>query len=382
MKRKNIFLSSILSLACCFSLLVGSTFALFTSEKEISISVNAGNVEVEATVENVALYSPTSIAEKTGELIDATNAASGNAFANGGTAKFEGEQLTLDKMTPGDEVTFQIKITNKSDVAAKYCTGIKLVEDENLFDGLIVKIGGEQYNGKETYSNWTEFTNEGEEIVLNCSVTLPTTAGNEYKTGACKIAFSVNAVQGNTYTEDPVSDIVTDDASLAAAIEAGINYTVKEGTFNKTVVADNVVVTINGGTFNNQVIAARNGGTVIVNDATAGSAEAGGGPGLIANVTGGSTVIINGGSYMATTILAGDGTGTAEITGGCFDCGWLYISMVGKPVANLTITGGTFSSTLILGQSYGGAYIKNFVDLDKYEIINHTDGSCTVKNKE
>ncbi len=218
MKRKNVFLSCVLSLVCCISLLVGSTFALFTSEKEIDISINAGNVEVEATIENVALYSPTSIAD-TGDVKDGTNAASETAFANGGTAVFDGEKLVLSKMTPGDEVTFQIKITNLSDVKVKYRTKITLVEDNELFKGLAVKIG-ENYDGNICYSSWTEFTQEGEEIVLDCSVALPTTAENEYKKSSCTISFGVEAVQGNFVDSGKPWTGETDDEGLAENTDA------------------------------------------------------------------------------------------------------------------------------------------------------------------
>lgn len=57
--KKNIILSSVLTILLCVSLIAGSTFALFTSESSVNIAVTAGNVEVVATIdENLELYSP------------------------------------------------------------------------------------------------------------------------------------------------------------------------------------------------------------------------------------------------------------------------------------------------------------------------------------
>ena len=52
MKRKNFIVSSILTIAMCVSMIVGSTFALFTSESKVNIAVSSGKVEVKASVEN------------------------------------------------------------------------------------------------------------------------------------------------------------------------------------------------------------------------------------------------------------------------------------------------------------------------------------------
>ena len=46
MKRKNFIVSSILTIAMCVSMIVGSTFALFTSESKVNIAVSSGKVEV------------------------------------------------------------------------------------------------------------------------------------------------------------------------------------------------------------------------------------------------------------------------------------------------------------------------------------------------
>ncbi len=217
--KKKIILSSILSLALCLSLIAGATFALFTSGDETNIAINSGKVEVVATIENLELYSPTLIAED-GTIKDKTNAATEKMFVNGGTATLDGAKLTLDKMTPGDKATFQIKIANNSNVAVLYRSIIMTLEDTGLFDGLNVTIG-EIYDGTTQYSKWTPLTVDEKEIILECSVELPTTAGNEYQDTTCAIVFAVEAVQGNTATTDAVATIgETEFATLEGAISA------------------------------------------------------------------------------------------------------------------------------------------------------------------
>ncbi|MBQ5892709.1 MAG: hypothetical protein IIW78_00480, partial [Clostridia bacterium] len=99
--KKRILLSSFLVIALCSSLIAGSTFALFTDSTEANVAVTAGKVDVEATLSGLRTYS---MGEET---------AVAGSFANGGTAEFTSEKaLVLDKVTPGDKVTFNVMIEN------------------------------------------------------------------------------------------------------------------------------------------------------------------------------------------------------------------------------------------------------------------------------
>lgn len=74
--KKGFLLSSFLMIALCLSAIVGSTFALFTSESTTNIAVTSGKVEVEASVQDVVLYSM-------GEQ-------QSGSFENGGTVSIDG----------------------------------------------------------------------------------------------------------------------------------------------------------------------------------------------------------------------------------------------------------------------------------------------------
>ncbi len=197
MKKKSI-VASLVSIAVCSSIVAGSTYALFTSESDTNVAITSGNVEVVATLDNLAVHSPTLIATD-GTIIDNTNAAQGLTFANGGFADIAEGTLTLSKMTPGDKATFNIDLENKSDVAIQWQTAFETNNDTGLFDGLVVKIDDETFGGVKTSSDWT-FVAAGEAITpdtIEVSVELPTTAGNTYMGKSCDIYFAINAIQSN-----------------------------------------------------------------------------------------------------------------------------------------------------------------------------------------
>ncbi len=222
MKKKKVILSSILSLALCLSLIVGGTFALFTSESKTNVAITSGKVEVVATIENLAVHSPTAIAED-GTIVDDTNAAANGVFANGGTATIEDATLTLDKMTPGDEVTFDIRIENNSTVAVQYRTLLAVSENNGLFEGLNVTVGDVPFVTDKRQTPWTSLAVGSEDIIVSVEVLLPSTAGNEYQEKSAKLSFTVSAVQGNTDTSDINSeeDALLYDGANTVNIPAG-----------------------------------------------------------------------------------------------------------------------------------------------------------------
>ncbi len=218
--NKKVILSSILSLILCVSLIAGGTFALFTSESKTNVAINAGKVEVVATIENLTLYSPTMIATD-GSLVNADNAATESAFVNGGTAVLkDGVDLVLSNITPGDKVNFQIKLTNNSNVAIKYRTVVRIVNDNGLASGLNMVIG-EAYDGSAQYSNWAPMTVAEKTKIIDCSVELPTTAGDEYQDKTCTIVYTVEAIQGNAETDNNVAKVIAADKTETYFVDFG-----------------------------------------------------------------------------------------------------------------------------------------------------------------
>ncbi len=219
MKMKKIILSSLTSLMLCLSLIVGGTFALFSSESKVNVTISAGDVDVVATVEDLDVYSPACISED-GVIIDETNAADVNElkFVNGGAATLtDGTTLTLSSMTPGDKVTFNIVVKNNSNVAVIYQTMLTLVNDTGLFEALEITVNGEQLTQKGMLTAWSDLPVGSAAIVIPVEVLLPVSATASYRNKTAQLSFNVKALQGNAIPEDvptvwgvPVSGINID----------------------------------------------------------------------------------------------------------------------------------------------------------------------------
>ena len=200
--KKNVIISSLVSIVMCLSLIVGGTFAMFTSEAQVNIAVKSGTVDVKATVSDLQLYSPTSVALD-GTIVNADNAATGNTFANGGTATLNGNTLTLDGISAGDKVQFNITLSSESSIKTMYRYGYEVnavegktfTEAKSLYSALVFGLDEIETSKYVSYkTGWTEFTSGK---VLNVSVELPATAGNEAQGLSGVIVFTVEAAQGN-----------------------------------------------------------------------------------------------------------------------------------------------------------------------------------------
>ena len=200
--KSRTFLSTVLGIALCASLIAGATFAIFTGEASVNIAVTSGKVNVTATVDNLKLYSLDNIDTNTftGTETERTNEGT---FLNNGTATLSGNKLSLDRLTPGDRVTFVVSIKNESNVTIKYRT-LFAVKDSGLFEALKVSIGGKAVGSA---SDWA-VKNAGEEISpVECSIELPASAADKYQDKSCEITVAVEAIQGNV-DENTVNNIV------------------------------------------------------------------------------------------------------------------------------------------------------------------------------
>ena len=105
--KSRTFLSTVLGIALCASLIAGATFAIFTGEASVNIAVTSGKVNVTATVDNLKLYSLDNIDTNTFTGTETERTEEGT-FQNNGTATLSGNKLSLDRLTPGDRVTFVV----------------------------------------------------------------------------------------------------------------------------------------------------------------------------------------------------------------------------------------------------------------------------------
>ncbi len=207
--KSTIILSSLAVIGVAGSLIAGSTYALFTSKNEVNIAVTSGKVDVEATIGDLVTYSGVKLTgNATTDKIEPTT--TNGTFTNNGTAKIDDNNLVLDKVTSGDKVEFTITITNKSTVAVKYRTVVTCEKDNGLFPGLKFTVGDDEFDGLTHKSDWVSLsTSDSASVkVLNCSVILPSDAGNEYQETSCTISYTVEAVQGNASTTNKDANVV------------------------------------------------------------------------------------------------------------------------------------------------------------------------------
>ncbi len=271
MKKKTL-LTSLLTIAMCLALIAGSTYALFTSEDKVDISVSSGKVNVTATVTNLVTYSMGEVTEVEGK------------FANGGTALFttsDVKLLKLDRVTPGDKVTFTIELTNASTVDIQY----RLTW--NITGAL-----SEALEINATDLDWTKWTTaEATTKTIDVTVELPAEFETQGLADAA-ISFKVEAVQANAIVEEVATAdqlwaalemgvdhiTLTQDITLAegqvitvaegATTEINLNGKTIAGVSNKSVgavIKNNGELTITGGTISST---AANGGSAIQNNGT------------------------------------------------------------------------------------------------------------------
>lgn len=192
--KKKIILSSIVTIALCLTLITGSTFALFTSEAKFNVAATAGQVKIEASLENLNV---TSFDDYTDD----------DTFENGGTATLNGNELELMYMTPGDAVHMDIVSTNSSNVDIRYM--VRILATGELRNALTVKVDGvactfDATTGEFT-SDWTlvkALNNVGGDMdAIKIDVEFPNSddheAQNLFQNKTANLAITLIAVQAN-----------------------------------------------------------------------------------------------------------------------------------------------------------------------------------------
>ncbi len=196
---KSVLLSTLAAIAFG-GVAVSTTYALFTSDAKTDVTVTAGKVSVKTEVSDIKLYSLNSASGES-ELINSTT-----TFTNTGTFSYNATTgaITLDRLTPGDKAEFTVKAENESNVNIKVRTVLKTLSDNGLFNGLVVKVNGETYDGSTTMSDYVDVAKDAAlpTAEYKFSIELPAEKGNAYQGKSCSISFNLEAVQGNAKIED------------------------------------------------------------------------------------------------------------------------------------------------------------------------------------
>ncbi len=248
MKKKRI-VSSLVAIAFSASLIAGGTYALFTSESDVNIAVTSGKVDVNATIVKESLQTYSYAWNGETQKYDSVATEVKGTFDNGGTATFDSEaKLALDLMSPGDKATFTIDVDNQSNINVKYRVCLfaegelapALVATANIEDKDYVLIGVED---KKTSWNFVEAQDEIKDIQV--TVEFPDRAdNNDYMEKSAKLTYTVEAVQGNAPTYDPLPPVgvseLTEEQSEVLASEigtfGGVSGLIKDPTATMNVV--------------------------------------------------------------------------------------------------------------------------------------------------
>ena len=371
--KSKTFLGAVLSIALCASLIAGATFAIFTSESKVNIAVTSGTVKVTATVSDLNATSPEKITSE-GTVVGGYVAG----FTNGGSADYNGNEITLANVTPGDKVTFNITVNNQSNVDIKYRVVISDPEGSNLADALKITIAGEEFYGAAT-SDYTACAAGAEIAAIPVSIELPVGTNNDWQDKTVKFSVTVEAVQGNT---DTVQKPITFDQDGEYKL-TGIKANGVDGVVQVT----NGTVTVNGN------------GKMVAQGGMYGTGEY-----AMAVWARGATarVIINGGRYSNTVNYTGEdhehydliyasSGATIEIYGGtfqnvtpkwtlnCKDRSGSKIYVMGGRYykfdpANAETTPNGEPNEIVVPQGY-----KSVKDGDWYEVVKDEEGGTSLE---
>ena len=226
MKKKVLF-TSIATIVLCLCLIAGSTFALFTTSDELNVAVTAGKVNL------TAVYDTTSMLTwSLGET--EKDARTDGLFANSGTAKFDGDFVEIDRMTPGDVAKFKIDVTNNSNVGIQYRVRmISVAEDgvKDLTPALVTTAYIDDYiypvTGTENATIWKYIDADAEINDIWVTVSFPNgddDYNNLFQEAKAKMTFVVEAVQANAENfsvSKTQADILTDAGAFANKIHNG-----------------------------------------------------------------------------------------------------------------------------------------------------------------
>ena len=208
---------SIVAIALCVVLITGSTFSLFTGNTESDIVISAGKIELTADLD-----------DDTFALSSLGVAQPGTTFANGGTATLAGADLTLENITPGDKVEFDIVIDNDSTIKIAYALTWAMTGD--LAQHLTVSVDDQPFAGGT--SDWYDWDPTLPLVpnlkTIHVAIELPETVGDDAQTLSATIELDLDAVQANAKPIPPV--LVTTPEELADALDNAEPGTVVDAT--------------------------------------------------------------------------------------------------------------------------------------------------------
>ncbi|MCQ2802901.1 MAG: SipW-dependent-type signal peptide-containing protein [Bacilli bacterium] len=214
--NKKLF-APILSIAALAAVSIGATYALFTDKKEAKVDITAGQVKVAMTSTIDFARSRYEDATPFDAVANAEGTEFDAVYENGNTAKIAsattGVAVTLDRLTPMDNISLKVNVTNDSNVNIKWRMGIELKGE--LIPALLVKFDDVDYSSdteKTVYTPWSDVVESETTVLVDDKplyIAFPNhddidpTFDNLYQNKEGSVRIFVEAVQGNAVVEDP-----------------------------------------------------------------------------------------------------------------------------------------------------------------------------------
>ena len=348
---KRALLCSVLSIALCLSMLIGTTFAWFTDTATTGVNkIVSGKLEVDivSTEEGNPTLQGTGLQfasadGKTGEAIlwepGATYKTQGFKIKNNGNLALK-FKVAINGTTGSSDllkvITFSIVNANTKEVVDLNAFEGQLktanaLSDTYYIQGHMAETAGNEYQEKEL-----------DGVTITVYATQDTyekdSKDDQYDVNAAYPELVSTAAELQTALNEGKSAILQDDVALTEVL------TVAEG---KTAAID-----LNGNTLtDNTTNGLEVNGTLVIEDTSANGKIALAGENGSINVAGGATLVVNSGTITMTDtnnssgmIYCHDG-GTAVINGGTLEAKYAPISSNNTTGnMNLTVTGGTITA--------------------------------------
>ena len=274
-KTKKLILGSALAIGFCTSLMVGTTYALFTSESEVNIAVTSANVSLSAKVDANSVYT---------KQLDTEYQAGVLGTYCGNVKVEENGDVTFANVVTGDAIKFDIVMSNTSSIAVKYRTAWEC-DNAEMLKSLTFKVNNAVCVAGTGLWKPLAVGEAPEKLTVEIEMNDVADATVQH---TCTLAFRVEAVQGNGDTIGNEHEVAKADELLSALnkAKAGDTVTLTSSVENVTVPTLTKDVTINLG-----------GNTLTVNKPM--------------NITNGANVVISGGTVTNANCDSNEGTNRA-----------------------------------------------------------------------
>ncbi len=170
MKTKTTaIVASLVIIALASSAIIGATYSWFEDKETVTAKFTPGSIDINVAVSDskaknydsdwTSLSEGGTVILGSGAEVSMTTASTNDATA---------ASITFDKAAPGDSVTFMMKITNGSNIKAKWTVdaagGNLKVDDKNVFN-ISIKCGNADVSGYKEFG-----TNSSVDVTVTITI--------------------------------------------------------------------------------------------------------------------------------------------------------------------------------------------------------------------